>query len=338
MTRISVIITTYNRPRVLLNAISSARSAGRDLEIVVVDDASADETERVCASIDGIKYVRIDCNQQVAGARNVGLVASTGEYITFLDDDDLRLPNSLDEQVAVLERNPDAAFVYGQALPETAEGKRGAAYPVNCPSGDIFWQLLGRNFIPCGSVLFRRSIVEKVGLLDDAIAGIDDWDFWVRIAELFPAVAIASPMIIWRQSSPASFQGSSNTVAIIARARRHFRQSFAKLPRFANAFRRDRRRAWRNFSTNVAEHLAWETFSGFRRGAFAHGCRSAAILGSLHPAGIWFVFRRWTNPRTIRALMKSTVAPAEVATVKVAFKKLRANLPDDENHSLQKSF
>ena len=338
MTRISVIITTHNRPRLLPKAISSARSAGREVEIVVVDDASADETERVCASIEGIKYVRIDCNQQVAGARNVGLMASTGEYITFLDDDDLRLANSLDEQVAVLERNPNAAFVYGQALPETADGQCSAAYPLSCPEGDIFWRLLGRNFIPCGSVLFRRSIVEKVGLLDNAIGGIDDWDFWVRIAELFPAVAIASPMIIWRQSSPASTQGSSNTVAVIGRARRHFRQSFTKLPRFAAASRRDRLSAWRNFSTNVAEHLAWETLSGFRRGAFAHAWRSAGILGSLHPAGIWFVFRRWTNLRTIRALIKSTVAPGGVATAKVSFKKLRANFPDDENHSLQKSF
>lgn len=335
MARISVIITTHNRPHLLPKAISSARCAGRDVEIVVVDDASSDETTRICQAIEGIKYVRVDCNQRVAGARNIGLIASSGEYLTFLDDDDLRLADSLDEQVEMLERNQKAAFVYGRAIPESADGKRGVAYPANCPDGDIFWQLLVRNFIPCGSVVFRRSVVETTGLLDDAIAGIDDWDFWVRIAELFPVIAIESPTIIWRQSSPASTQGSSNTVAIIARARRHFWQRLRKLPRFAAAARSDQQRAWRNFSTNVSEHLAWETFSGLRRGAFSHAVRSAGVLWSLHPAGLWLLLRRWLNISTIRALIKPT---SEVATAKISFQKLRTNLPDDENHSLQKSF
>src|SRR5262245_35276375 len=102
MPKVSIIITTHNRPAILPRAIESARAAGRNVEIVVVDDASCDETATVCQSINGIKYVRIDRNQGVAGARNVGLVASSGEYLNFLDDDDLRLPGSIDQQLRLL--------------------------------------------------------------------------------------------------------------------------------------------------------------------------------------------------------------------------------------------
>ncbi len=326
MLKVSVIITTHNRPHLLPNAINSAKTAARNVEVIVVDDASCDQTATVCQSISGIKYVRVDRNQGVAGARNIGLIASSGEYITFLDDDDVRLPNSLDEQIEVLEQYPQAAFVYGQAIAETVAGQRGAAYPHHCPQGDIFWQLLTRNFIPCGSVVFRRSVVSSVGLLDDAIPRIDDWDFWVRIAELFPAVATQAPVVVWRQSSPASTQGSSNTVDIIAASSRHFHREFTKLPRFAAASRKDQRRAWRDFSTNVAEHLAWKTFTGARKAAFHDAFMSARALLSLHPAALLDLLRRWMHPRTIGTLLRSASRDDRLANAKIHFKKIRSEM------------
>jgi len=326
MPRISVIITTHNRPARLPAAISSARNAADDVEIIVVDDASCDGTAAVCKSIPDIKYVRVDRNQAVAGARNIGLITSSGEYITFLDDDDVRLPNSLDEQIEVLAQHPQAAFVYGQAIPETENGEHGLGYPAVCPQGDIFWQLLTRNFIPCGSVVFRRSVVPAIGLLDDEIPRIDDWDFWVRIAELYPAVAIETPVIIWRQSLPASTQGSSNTVDIIAKSSRHFRRAFRNLPRFARASRRVQRRAWRDFSTNVAEHLAWELFSALRNAAFGNAFQSARTLLSLHPSGLMRLVR-WMNTRTIGILIKSSIDSDNIAEAKAQFKRFRADMP-----------
>src|SRR5882724_11167373 len=103
MPQASVIIATHNRPHLLPRAIESAFSAGTDVEVVVVDDASTDRTAEVCRSLPSIRYVRADRNQRVAGARNLGIMASTGEYLTFLDDDDLRLPGSLDRQIRALE-------------------------------------------------------------------------------------------------------------------------------------------------------------------------------------------------------------------------------------------
>src|SRR6185503_4883445 len=103
MSKISIIIPTHSRPHLLPRAVESAHAAGTDVEVIVVDDASVDRTAKVCGELSGIKYVRVDRNQGVAGARNVGLMHAEGEYIAFLDDDDLRLPGSLDLQAQNLD-------------------------------------------------------------------------------------------------------------------------------------------------------------------------------------------------------------------------------------------
>src|SRR5262245_2281056 len=111
MPKASIIITTHQRPALLRRAIHSASNAGRDLEVEVVDDASTDEPAAICESITGINYLRVEHNQGVAGARNIGLVASSGEYVSFLDDDDLRLPGSIDQQVKLLDQTPEAGLI-----------------------------------------------------------------------------------------------------------------------------------------------------------------------------------------------------------------------------------
>jgi glycosyltransferase involved in cell wall biosynthesis len=186
MPALSVIITTHNRQRLIARAIASARAASRhELEIVVVDDASRDETAEVCRSLANINYVRTERNQGVAGARNLGILRSSGDYLCFLDDDDVRLPGSLDAQVEALAAETEAAFIYGQAILGLQDGSpTDQFYPARAPQGDVFWELLTHNFVPSGAAVFRRSCLYRVGLLDDAIPGVDDWDFWVRLAEI----------------------------------------------------------------------------------------------------------------------------------------------------------
>src|SRR5438270_3788894 len=143
MPRASIIIATHSRPQLLPRAIESARAAGLDVEVIVVDDASTDETAAVCRALKGIKYLRVERNQRVAGARNIGLVASQGEYISFLDDDDTRLPGSLDLQIELLEREPQAGLIYAKAIWGNQQGEpEDRSYPADCPQGDSFWQLL----------------------------------------------------------------------------------------------------------------------------------------------------------------------------------------------------
>jgi len=286
MHAVSVIITTHERPRMLRRAVESARAAGEDVEVVVVDDASTDETASVCASISGIRYVRVGSNRRVAGARNVGLLASVGEYVAFLDDDDLRLPGSLDRQAALLDARADVGMVYGQALVADQTGARACdPYPSPCPQGDIFWQLLRRNFVPSGGALFRRSCLLRVGMLDETAPGLDDWDLWIRIAELYAVAASEEPVSVWRKSSPASGQGSSEAAELVARCRRQWLERWVRLPRAAAATRQERRAAWRHFSANMAEHLVCEAGRALACGRVGQAARNASAALRLFPLG-----------------------------------------------------
>ena len=140
MRKISVVIPTYNRARLLPRAIESAQSAGSDLEVIVVDDCSIDDTPEVCAKLPGVRYVRLPTNRGLANARNVGIAESSCEFVAFLDDDDLRLPGSLDKQLHSLTTDDRIAFCYGQALIGDARRQlpTGEIYPLRCPQGDIF--------------------------------------------------------------------------------------------------------------------------------------------------------------------------------------------------------
>src|SRR5215831_553933 len=111
MPRLSVVIPTYSRAALLPRAVESVLQAGTDLEVIVVDNASRDDTAQVCARLPDIRYLRLERNTGEGGARNVGITESRSEYVAFLDDDDLRLPGSLDKQLDVLEDNPQAALV-----------------------------------------------------------------------------------------------------------------------------------------------------------------------------------------------------------------------------------
>lgn len=326
MPKVSVIITTHNRPRLLPRAVESARGAASDAEIIIVDDASTDETREVCRGLPGTRYLRAERNQGVAGARNLGLLASTGEYVSFLDDDDVRLQGTLDQQADILESAPEAGLVYGQAfLGNQNCAPTGGFYPELCPQGDIFWELLERNFIPCGSVLFRKSCVYRVGLLDQNIAGVDDWDLWIRIAELYPAAVLGQPVIIWRQSTRDSGQGSSRTVDLISLSLSRLRNGWLRLPRARNAPPQRRRRAWRRFSDNLSEHIIWETVAALVRGDLRQAKQGLTVALRLHPLSILQAAWSWARFSTLRVLASEASAHNGLSEAKARLKCVRSS-------------
>lgn len=305
----SVVITTHNRPHLLPRAILSAQAAGADVEVVVVDDASNDETARVCRSLSGIRYVRVERNQQVAGARNIGILNSTGDYLAFLDDDDVRLAGSLDLQAAALSSAPEAGLIYGQAL--IGNGQENAQqfapetfYPRHCPHGDIFWELLEQNFIPCGAVVFRRSCLLRVGLLDESAPGIDDWDLWIRIAALFPVIALEQPVMVWRKSSPVSGQGTSGVDEIAVMSTRQIKRRWLKLPQATNVPANIRRDVWRRFSRNITSQMAVETISALRHRHYAAARKNLLTTIRLHPRASLRLLASSSAIRHLRAWAK----------------------------------
>lgn len=287
MATVSVIIPTHSRPHLLPRAVESALAAGTDVEVVVVDDASTDDTAAVCRALKDISYIRLDHNQGVAGARNAGVLSSSAEYLSFLDDDDLRLPGSLDVQLAVLRNTPGAVLVYGQALIGGATDRfADDRYPQPCPEGDVFWRLITQNFIPSGSVVFRRSCLSRTGPLEPSIAGIDDWDLWLRIAALYPVAAVDQPVMIWRRPSPESDQSSARAVEMVAMSTRQFRRCWLRMPRAVEASPAVRRKAARRFSQNMASHLASEALRSLSRGQVMRANRCVVAALRHHSQGL----------------------------------------------------
>jgi len=305
MSKVSIIIATHNRPHLLPKAVESARKAGKDVEILVVDDGSGEDTAAVCRDLSGIHYVRIDHNQGLGAARNVGILASNGEFITFLDDDDLRLPGSLDAQVAALVSTPSAGLVYGQTLLGDQNCiPTGYVYPTPCPQGDVFWELLERNFISCPSAVFRRACLYRIGLPTTTLPGIEDWDLWIRIAELYAVVAVERPVAIYRRANPDSNQFTSNAAKMARLIAMAHRQSWLALPRARNAPAAQRRTARRGFSLNMANHLIWEMGRSLKHQRFRSAQENLLTALRLHPLG---VAHRVTRPANFRFLYSRSV-------------------------------
>jgi glycosyltransferase involved in cell wall biosynthesis len=220
--QLSIIIPTHNRADQLVRAIQSAKGAGADVKVIVVDDASTDGTAEVCRSMKDIQYLRSERNVRQAAARNLALRECNSPYVAFLDDDDLLLPGALDRLVEVLEADPSVGFVYGQVLVADSINcePTGEVVPKEVPSGDIFWKLLGGNYIYIHSVLARTALVREVGGFDAAVTGVEDWLLWLRIAERFQVASVPEPVGVWRRFTDTSGQTSSNLHAMcIASAR-----------------------------------------------------------------------------------------------------------------------
>ncbi|MBV9927202.1 MAG: glycosyltransferase [Acidobacteria bacterium] len=302
MAKVSLIIPTFNRPHLLPRAVESAHGAGEGVEVIVVDDGSVDETARVCRTLPGIRYVRLDRNQGVAGARNVGLLESTGDYVAFLDDDDLRLPDSLARQVALLESAPEAGLVASAVLlaDENCVPNGEVAAP-RAKSGDVFWQVLELNlFLLPDSVLVRKSCFFEVGLFNRRLAGIDDWDMWARIAELRPFVIDERPVSIYRSPSPTSGQGSSHLARHLHAAFKH-QARLLKLPR-AQAAPEQRRRAVRaGLRRRVSDTLSWRAAEQLPRG-HVHFATSN-FLTALRISPLWAA-----RPTHLRVFWKNSAA------------------------------
>ncbi len=256
MSKTSVIIPTHNRPELLPRAVESAQSAGTDVEVIVVDDASIDHTAQVCRSLSRIKYIRVDRNQGVAGARNIGVLESSGDYIAFLDDDDQRLPGSLEKQVTALEANPHAGFCCGgMIMADQNYQPTGEVILPRHRGPDVFWELLELDFpvMPLAT-LIRKKCLFSVGLLRRRLNGIDDWDLFTRIAELYPVIVLDEPMGVYRKPTDTSGQGSSARAAQLSTAAHH-QVELLRLPRALTGTRSQRRAIRRRALNRIADTL-----------------------------------------------------------------------------------
>ena len=182
--RVSIIIPTYNRSKLLRVALKSALAQTYpNIEIIVVDDGSTDDTAAVVAQYAGrVTYLK-QANQDVAAARNTGIRAASGEYLTFLDDDDLIMPTKIARQVQVLASRPAVGLVHCRFYYADEDGNY--LYKAELlPEGEVLQKLVCSNFVWVGAPLIRRHCFDQIGLFDEEIPPVTaDWDMWLRIAQ-----------------------------------------------------------------------------------------------------------------------------------------------------------
>ncbi len=192
---VSVIIPTYNCSGFLKESISSALAQTyRDLEVVVVDDGSTDDTAHVVSMFDDrVRYI-YQTNAGTATARNTGISNARGSLIAFLDHDDLWLPNKLERQVPYLLADDTIGMLFcGRQFFNTYTGQVTSTHPAE-PELDVH-ELLGHTTIALQSAIVPMSVLEDVGLFDTELLGTDDWEMTIRIARKYRVVGVPEVMV-----------------------------------------------------------------------------------------------------------------------------------------------
>lgn len=200
MSSISVLIATYNRADLLPQALDSLLTQTRmPDEIVVVDDGSTDDTPELLKSYGNqLKVIRQE-NRGLPAARNAGLRAATGDFIAFLDSDDILPSDSLILRADYLEQHPEIPAVYGATYMTDLQNKvLGWFRPPPLPGGMIFDKLVCRTVFPMHSVMLRRATIEQVGDFDEQLRVQLDLDYWARYGAIYPFAAIDEVVAYYR--------------------------------------------------------------------------------------------------------------------------------------------
>ncbi|MFB0565486.1 MAG: glycosyltransferase family 2 protein [Candidatus Aminicenantaceae bacterium] len=207
---ISVIIPSYNRAQFLKQAIQSVLEQDYFLseiqsdkfELLVIDDGSTDSTPEIVRSFgSNVKYHFQD-NKGISAARNVGLSLARGDYIAFLDSDDLWKKEKLRIQINFMENIPQVKVCYTDEIWIRRGLRVNPKQKHKKYSGWIFDKVLPLCLLSLSSALFKREIFEEVGNFDEEFPVCEDYDFGIRIAQRFPVYLIPRPLIIKRGGHP----------------------------------------------------------------------------------------------------------------------------------------
>lgn len=201
MPTVSVVIPTFNAITYLPKTLESVlNQTFTNFEVIIVDDGSSDTTQDwICNLADARVKTILQTNQGVAVARNAG-IASSGDYIAFLDSDDLWEPTKLERQVQCLEANPNVGLVNTWIKNIDAQGNYLSVVPAPEAEGNVWNQIIEENLILCGSVpMVRRSCFEVVGVFDHNLLSAEDWDMWIRLAAKYSFALIKEPLVFYRQ-------------------------------------------------------------------------------------------------------------------------------------------
>lgn len=197
---ISVIIPTRNRAAMVCEAVESVLAQKNvALELIVVDDGSQDATPFVLASYgDAVIRLRLDPFQGVSAARNAGILASRGEWIAFLDSDDLWLPGKLRAQLDYFRQYSHMCICQTEEIWIHKGRRRNPKKYHAKPSGWCFERFLERCLVSPSAVMLHRTLLDEVGLFDESLPACEDYDLWLRIGCRHPIGLVPRPLVIKR--------------------------------------------------------------------------------------------------------------------------------------------
>ena len=196
--KVSVVIPTYNRESFITKAIDSVEAQTyRNVEVVVIDDGSTDNTRSLLERRYGekVRYFYQE-NKGIAAARNTGIRESSGDYIAFLDSDDYWVPEKLERQMELFRKHPEYGMVASQCASVLLDGSfRDKNRPGK--SGWVFTDLFIKNFIRTSSAVITRECLDRVGLFDEELKECEEYDLWLRIAAKYPVGFINESLAVY---------------------------------------------------------------------------------------------------------------------------------------------
>ena len=293
--RVSVVIPTHNRSHLVTRAIESVLAQTyRGFELVVVDDASSDNTADVVGRIDDprLRYVRLPKNRGESGAQNAGIAEARGEWVAFLDDDDEWLPGKLECQLARVDELADAQIgaVLCRCSVRTEDGIRAPQRRGELPEGEITDNLLAHKQLMTPSVyMAKRSALLAAGGFDETMRWAQDQDLWLRLSQAGCHFAVVpQPLVIYNgEAGPnrMSLDCVTQLRGVVTMARR-----WGPLMR-ERLGEAEYERWWANWSKRLRRHHRKFVRRLERRGDRGAAWRYVRGMTPALPWGVWFVAR-----------------------------------------------
>jgi glycosyltransferase involved in cell wall biosynthesis len=216
---VSVVVPTRNRSQLLAWTLRSVLGQrGVDLEVIVVDEASTDDTPAMLAALGDtrVRVVRHDVARGVSAARNRGIAEVRGEWVAFIDDDDLWAPDKLARQLqAAHDAGSDWAYTGSVNI---SDGVQIVSGRPPLPPNEISAAIFRYNAVPGGgsNVVVRRTTLQRAGPFDTRLLNSEDWEMWIRFAKAGAPAWVCSPLMAYRVHSSNS---SLNVGEIVRGAR-----------------------------------------------------------------------------------------------------------------------
>lgn len=265
---VSAVIPSYNGvTRYLDQAVESVlNQTYRNLELIVVDDASTDDTQQLVGRYSDVRFIRRSKNEGQAAARNEGARHANGRFLAFLDQDDLWKPTFLEDMLPILEGHPDAAVVHCDGYQINASGdilEYDAAMKHTCT---ITQMLRGGHDVATSGSLFRKTSFDAIGGYDEELAVWEDIDLAIRLFQRFTVVHHPHPLYCHRLYGHNASRDIPSERALLGR--RRFLEKYAPSCKPGTSLEKALKRDWAQYYGDLGKHCLRQGNREASRAAF----------------------------------------------------------------------